>query len=229
MPKTVSDSVAPRKILTYDELVKIQPGNKTEKLVDARLYDPTIICRYDKHDMKQYTGNTMLVRDSVAKKLARVNSALQIDNYTLKVVYGYRHPDVQQAYFDKRRKAIRQDQPSLSDEDVKKHTHNFVAVPDVAGHPTGGAVDVTIVDETGEELDMGLPIADYSDPSKMKTFADNITRRQNNNRQLLHDLMLSQGFAPFYGEWWHFSYGDQEWAVFYQKKTSLFGPVDITG
>ncbi|MDR3125675.1 MAG: hypothetical protein LBU20_01195 [Candidatus Nomurabacteria bacterium] len=27
--------------------------------------------------------------------------------------------------------------------------------------------------------------------------------------------MMSQGFAPYDGEWWHFSYGDREWAAWY--------------
>ena len=29
-------------------------------------------------------------------------------------------------------------------------------------------------------------------------------------RLVLHDLMLEAGFAPFYGEWGRFSYGDRE-------------------
>lgn len=36
--------------------------------------------------------------------------------------------------------------------------------------------------------------------------------QQKENRFLLQDLMLLVGFAPYYGEWWHFSYGDREWA-----------------
>jgi len=41
-------------------------------------------------------------------------------------------------------------------------------------------------------------------------------------RLLLHDLMIEAGFAPYYGEWWHFSYGDAEWAAFYEKSKTLY-------
>jgi D-alanyl-D-alanine dipeptidase len=106
-------------------------------------------------------------------------------------------------------------------------THNFVAVPSVAGHPTGGAVDATIVDAQGKELDMGTKIGDFSDPEKIKTFSKKISKKQLKNRLLLHEVMVKEGFAPFYGEWWHFSYGDREWACFYGKKRSIYSPIEF--
>jgi D-alanyl-D-alanine dipeptidase len=39
--------------------------------------------------------------------------------------------------------------------------------------------------------------------------------------------MTSVGFAPFDGEWWHFSYGDREWAYFYKKKNALYGQIKV--
>ena len=81
------------------------------------------------------------------------------------------------------------------------------------------------IDVSGDELDMGNKIADYANPEVIKTFA-RVTGEQAKNRQLLHDLMVAQNFAPFYGEWWHFSYGDREWAVFYGEK-ALYGAVDF--
>jgi hypothetical protein len=40
--------------------------------------------------------------------------------------------------------------------------------------------------------------------------------------------MVACGFAPSYRKWWHFSYGDREWAAFYNTPSgSLYGPVDI--
>jgi D-alanyl-D-alanine dipeptidase len=37
--------------------------------------------------------------------------------------------------------------------------------------------------------------------------------------------MVAAGFAPFYGEWWHFSYGDREWAAVYGEPAALYGPL----
>jgi len=44
------------------------------------------------------------------------------------------------------------------------------------------------------------------------------------NRQLLHDLMVKEGFAPFYGEWWHFFLWDREWLLLHHSKT-LYAPL----
>jgi len=99
-----------------------------------------------------------------------------------------------------------------------------VALPSFAGHPTGGAVDVTLA-ENGRELNMGCAITDFSCQDLLSTFAAGLTDEQKRCRRWLHDLMLTAGFAPFYGEWWHFSYGDREWAAFYSRPQAKYGPL----
>lgn len=212
-------------ILTYDDLRGIQEGEVAEPLVDVRTYNSAIVAEYEKQDMRAYTGDTIYVRDSVARKLGTIQQELEAASLRLRVVYGYRHPAVQQKYFDTRRSELAIENLGLSDEELDSLTHNFVAVPSVAGHPTGGAVDLTLIDSTGTPIDMGTAIADYSDPEKMKTFAPTTTAIQMTNRKILLDAMLKESFAPFYGEWWHFSYGDREWATFYDKKESLYSPI----
>lgn len=222
----MKDMYAPP-ILQYKDVLKRAPGKAQEDLVDAKLYDETIVTQYDKFDMEAYIGDVVLVRKTLARKLASVNAALK-DGQRLKVVYGYRHPAIQEKYFKLQTKMAKEAMPNLSNEGLIDYVHNFVAVPEVAGHPTGGAVDLTIIDSNGQELDMGTRIADFSAPDKIKTFSKELTHSQISNRKLLHDLMLKQGFAPFYGEWWHFSYGDREWAAFYDKPQALYGTIEIT-
>jgi D-alanyl-D-alanine dipeptidase len=215
-----------RKILTYDDLRPIGASENNEPLVDVQTFDDTIIANYSKPDMLAIAGRTIFVRESVARKLAKVNAELFYRNsMRLKIVYGYRHPDIQQSYFSARRLAVAKSQSGLSDAELDQATHAFVAVPEVAGHPTGGAVDLTVVDGKGE-VDMGTKIADYTDPKKIETDYVSLTVDQKRNRQILHDAMVAQGFAPFYGEWWHFSYGDKEWAAFYGHPQSLYSPID---
>ena len=135
------------KICAPDELLTITPGENNEKLVDVRSYDPRIIAQYEKFDMFPYTGKTILVRDVVAQKLASANTVLlKKKNCRLKVVYGYRHPKVQKKYFNKKRNELKIANPLLNNQELDALTHNFVALPEVAGHPTGGAVDITILD-----------------------------------------------------------------------------------
>ena len=216
-----------RHILTYDEMASAEQGASQEPLVDVRKYDPSIVSEHEQSDMQVYTGESILVRDTVARKLAAANEQLQTEyNLRLRVVYGFRHPKVQEKYFRERKAALRRENPEMSEYNLIRLVHDFVAVPDVAGHPMGAAVDLTLVDDSNNPVDMGNAISDYSDPDIIKTFAE-VTSEQASYRKILHDAMIAQGFAPFYGEWWHFSYGDREWAAFYGKKAAIYGTINI--
>ncbi len=215
-----------RHIMTYDEMASVEQGASQEPLVDVRKYDPSIASQHEQSDMQVYTGESILVRDTVAKKLAEVNKQLRnTNNLRLRIVYGFRHPKVQEKYFRERKEVLRRENPSMSEYDLIRLVHDFVAVPDVAGHPMGAAVDLTLVDDSNNPVDMGNTISDYSDPDIIKTFAE-VTSEQALYRKILHDAMITQGFAPFYGEWWHFSYGDREWATFYGKKKAIYSPIN---
>lgn len=81
-------------------------------------------------------------------------------------------------------------------------------------HSTGGAMDLTIVDERGRELDMGTEIDELTEASASDYFdaqaEENLYKK---NRKLLSEIMSEAGFTQLPTEWWHFSYGDQIWAV----------------
>jgi len=82
----------------------------------------------------------------------------------------------------------------------------FVADPRGFGsaHNRGGAIDMTLIDSTGRELDMGTGF-DYFGPKAFpscKALPDSILA----NRQLLISTMLSLGFFNSRSEWWHFSH-----------------------
>lgn len=217
-----------QKILTYEDIVSVKIGTSREELVDVRTFDDDIVATYEKFDMVAITGTTILVRRKLAQKLAAVNKLLKKRyDYHLKVVYGYRAPKVQAKYFNKRRALLAEENRELSDTDLDQLTHNFVAIPEIAGHPVGGAVDLTMIDSNGRECDMGTRIADYTDPKRIRTFDPSISSEQRNNRLVLLEAMTNEGFAPFFGEWWHFSYGDREWAAFYGKSAAIYGPVTV--
>lgn len=220
------DNLNNKKILGFDDVVKFPAGNSEEKLTDVTTYDKSITARYIKPDMIAITGETIYLRDSLCKKLAAVQKNLRNKGYQLKIVYGYRHPEIQQKYFDNRKQILAIDHPDLTLDKLDKYTHNFVAIAEIAGHPAGAAVDLTLVNSDGSAIDMGTGVADYTDEEKIRTFSTQISSEQAKNRQILHDAMIGENFAPFYGEWWHFSYGDREWAAFYNKK-ALYGAIDF--
>jgi len=213
---------------TYKELQKISTGESKEKFVDVHTFNKQIITRYEDSDMQPYLGNFIFVREEVAKKLGKVQQFLNKRyGYNLCIIEGYRHPDVQKSYFEKQRAILSQSNPKLTPEELDQATHIFIAVPAVAGHPTGGAVDLTLADRNGTQLDMGMHVADFDDAKKMETFAKGLTVQQRKNRKILLDAMLQMDFVPFYGEWWHFSYGDREWAWQKGKTGAIYAPVDF--
>lgn len=77
-------------------------------------------------------------------------------------------------------------------------------------HNFGTAVDLTICDANGEELDMGAGYDDFRQiafPSLEAKFlkTGELSRKQWNNRKLLRAVMKSQRFYNIPSEWWHFN------------------------
>lgn len=82
-------------------------------------------------------------------------------------------------------------------------------------HSTGAAIDLTLQDETGREINMGCPIDETTKRAYPKHYADaaNPDRQAfHAHRELLNEVMTAAGFRQHPNEWWHFSLGDQMWA-----------------
>jgi len=212
-----------KQILTYKDYKIIPTKENNEKLVKINNCHPNIICEYKKQDMLPITGEIIYVRETLVEKLKKAaDKLLEIDpKMKLKIVYGYRHPSIQEKYYKIQEKNIQKKHPNLSGIELVEEICKFVAPLDTAGHPTGGAIDLTL-SKNNKEVDMGTDIADFTYPEKIKTYSTHITKIQEKNRKILHDILVEQEFAPYYGEWWHFSYGDKEWAAFYNKKHALY-------
>lgn len=212
------------KIAKYSDLKNIPVNETDEQFMSANSYDKNITLKYKKDDMKPFLGEVILVRDTVARMLAAANKKIQSKhhNLTLLISYGYRSLEIQQKYFDRQVNIIKKEQPKIAESELLEAVHKRVAVPEVAGHPTGGAIDVTLYDiKLNQEIDMGTDIADYSQ-NTFSTYSTKISDQQQASRLLLHDTLINEGFCPFYEEWWHFSYGDKEWAWFYNQPTALY-------
>ncbi len=214
-------------LVTYEQLLTIkQCLNSRDPMVFLEEY--FIKTKAWSNDMLPYTGESIFVRRLVADKLQRINQKLQTElQMELLVTYGYRHQDIQKKYFDEMIKKLKPINDGLSEHELYAKVHEFIAVPAVAGHPTGGAVDLTLL-RNGVEVDMGTKIADFTDPLKLPTFAECITEEQRKNRLILREYMLWERFAPFNGEWWHFSFGDKEWAYWYGEEIANYPQIEFT-
>lgn len=72
-----------------------------------------------------------------------------------------------------------------------------------SSHSRGSTVDLTIIDEAGNELDMGTCF-DFFD-RKSWTVSPQVSPQQRANRMLLRTAMQLHGFMPLDEEWWHFT------------------------
>jgi D-alanyl-D-alanine dipeptidase len=81
-------------------------------------------------------------------------------------------------------------------------------------HSFGMALDITILDEHGRELDMGTGFDDMTElshPALEARFlaSGELSKEHVANRQLLRDAMFQAGFVGINTEWWHFDCGDR--------------------
>ena len=82
-------------------------------------------------------------------------------------------------------------------------------------HSYGMALDITLLDPEGHELDMGTGFDDMtnlSHPALEEGFllTGELSKGQVANRRLLREAMFQAGFLGIRTEWWHFDCGDRE-------------------
>jgi len=95
-------------------------------------------------------------------------------------------------------------------------------------HTTGGAVDLTIVDEnTGEALDMGSEYCEWTRaPITCPLPKDDPEAEVCENRKFLMRILQEGGFAPDADNWWHYDYGTQKWAHTFGNEVAIYGELD---
>ena len=140
------------------------------------------------------------------------------ENFTAKPVYSravcYLHADAEKrlrtAADLARRQSLRLKifdafRPSEAQWVLWNHTPDpeFLADPRRGSpHSKGAAVDLTLVDQSGRELDMGTGFDTFS-PLSHHASTD-ISHEAQRNRFLLLGLMTSAGWDFYSREWWHY-------------------------
>jgi D-alanyl-D-alanine dipeptidase len=149
------------------------------------------------YDMKYATDDNFLkskvyncaecyMRLKTAKALIKANSKFMKLGYKIKLYDCYRPLDVQKRMW----KIV--SNPSYVANPSKGSIHN-----------RGGAVDITLVDSSGKELNMGTSF-DFFGPEAShdyKNFQNEILE----NRALFKKIMMSAKFQSFDSEWWHYN------------------------
>ncbi|MBO9482368.1 D-alanyl-D-alanine dipeptidase [Salinisphaera sp. G21_0] len=81
---------------------------------------------------------------------------------------------------------------------------DYVSDPEsgLCSHCRGIAIDLTIIDHFGHELEMGTPFDDFRPLAHHGN--DQISAEAQRNRLLLAGVMNLAGFDPLDTEWWHY-------------------------
>lgn len=94
--------------------------------------------------------------------------------------------------------------------DIQKKMWAIVSNPQYVANPAkgsihnrGGAVDITLVNLQGAELEMGTSF-DFFGKEAAHNYK-NLSNKVKRNRNLLKSVMKSSGFNPFDSEWWHYN------------------------
>ena len=134
---------------------------------------------------KVYESNVAYLRKGTADKLNKANQILLKEGYRIKVWDAYRAQKYQKILYD-----------SATNKD-------YFMDPEIgSNHTRGAAVDVTLINADGEEVNMPSGFDEMS--SKAHRTYTQATPEQKKNALLLENAMKSSGFTTIQKEWWHF-------------------------
>lgn len=212
LPKPNWDWVAIRQ-------VPIEPV--TDELISLN-YLPTQMLVSPQYALQKLPGAEieLYARPEVQAKLVEASKLLP-EGHRFVILDAWRAMETQQALFDQMCRFVARDFPDYTPEEIEQAALRIVALPSLdpnkpSPHHTGGAIDLSIVDPQGRLLDMGSPFDDISERARTDFYESSaateaeITARD--NRRLLYHIMTSVGFTNYAEEWWHFDFGNQNWA-----------------
>jgi D-alanyl-D-alanine dipeptidase len=149
------------------------------------------------YDMKYATSDNFLktkvydcpecfLRLKTVKAMLNANTKFIKKGYKIKIFDCYRPLDIQKKMWE------------------IVPNPNYVANPSKGSmHNRGGAVDITLVDSDGVELDMGTAF-DFFGVEASHNYK-NLSRAVKSNRKLLKTVMIQNGFNALDSEWWHYN------------------------
>jgi D-alanyl-D-alanine dipeptidase len=172
--------------------IKKQPVLHDTTFVNLKEYSNDFV-----YDMKYATTDNFLkakvydcaacfLRLKTVKALVEANDSFMKMGYKIKIFDCYRPLDIQKKMW-----AI-----------VPNPT--YVANPSKGSiHNRGGAVDISLVDANGKELDMGTSF-DFFGIEASHNYPK-FSPKIKENRELLKKIMIEKEFNSFDSEWWHYN------------------------
>lgn len=156
-----------------------------------------------------YEEPCALLTREAARALKSVNNEMFVRGYRLKIFDAYRPACAVKHFL----------LWGIEDQDIRMKPYFYPKlekqelfakgyIAKMSSHSRGSTVDLTLLDmNTGKELDMGSPFDLFDEISHPD--CRNITDEQYENRMILQQVMVRNGFSPIECEWWHFTLKDE--------------------
>jgi len=164
-----------------ENLVEIT-AEKFDVIFDLRYASKNNVC-----NVAMYSRPFCYLHQDAADNLAKAVEAAKKIGLKIKIFDTYRPLEVQKFMFEK-----------------FSATEGFVSNPEggVIPHCRGAAIDLTLTDMAGNELDMGTDFDEFSDLAFHN--CQTISADAQRNRLILMGLMTVAGFDFYSKEWWHY-------------------------
>lgn len=164
-----------------------------DQFVRVRDYIPDLVVELRYATAENFTGQVIYtfsdayLRYGTVCKLMQVQAELETLGLGLKLWDGFRPPSAQHKLWQ-----ICPDPTYVSDPNKG-----------YSNHSRGDTVDITLVTQSGEELEMPTGFDDFSSMAD-RNYSD-CTDAAAKNARLLEQLMEKYGFSGYFGEWWHYA------------------------
>ncbi|MFZ5645158.1 MAG: M15 family metallopeptidase [Bacillota bacterium] len=141
---------------------------------------------------KLYDSPVAYLRKGTADKLKKASEEVAQKGYRIRVLDAYRSPRVQFKMWEK-----------YPDSRFVANPHKGFSI-----HSKGCALDLTLIDQEGNELDMPSAFDEFS-PRADRDYRD-IGKVERANVEYLEQVMVKHGFVSIRYEWWHFIDSDKD-------------------
>ena len=209
------------------QIMNIQLHEQKENFINLSNLHPRIKVDLSMDQIASKSKYFSYARKTIADKLVEAIQYLP-EEYDFYIKEAYRALSQQAKSFNKVLKHYSEEYPELNEDELYQETCKYVAPPECAPHPTGSAIDITLMDKQGNELDLGTPFnATPKETANATSFdSDKISEKAKEHRLVLKHALEKVGFSNYPPEWWHWSYGDRYWAYMNNQLNAFYSVVD---
>ncbi|CAD0009265.1 M15 family metallopeptidase [Flavobacterium chungangense] len=182
----ISSSIAQNEVYTSETTIADSTFVNLKEYSKDFIYDMKYATEDNFLKAKVYDCAECFLRLKTVKALIAANKEFMNKGYRIKLYDCYRPLSIQKKMWE-----------IVSNPE-------YVADPKKGSiHNRGGAVDISIVDAGGKEVDMGTPF-DFFGIQASHNYTK-LSKKVISNRKFLRKIMAKNGFNSFDSEWWHYN------------------------